>query len=117
MPQESQRRGLPISLLRSTPTSPTSPSSLPPPSSPRDDAAQRDLAIAVDGSFVETTSEVAARSMAKFYSAQEGEGGIKVEYAVQKRTDKDGRTLYRIRYAFSSNPHTDRLAETLLLRI
>ncbi|GAA5911341.1 mitotic regulator LTE1 [Sporobolomyces salmoneus] len=58
---------------------------------------RRDLAIAVDGSFVETTSEAAARSMARFYSAQEGERGIKVEYAVQKRVDKDGRTLYRIR--------------------
>ncbi|GAA5820200.1 hypothetical protein JCM10212_004917 [Sporobolomyces blumeae] len=56
-----------------------------------------DLAIAVDGTFVETTSEAAAKSMARFYSAQEGEGGIRVEYAIQQRVDKAGRTLYRIR--------------------
>ncbi|GAA5930656.1 mitotic regulator LTE1 [Sporobolomyces koalae] len=63
----------------------------------RDRSLRHDLAVAVDGSFVETTSEAAAKSMAKFYSAQEGEGGVKLEYAVQTRTDQHGNVIYRIR--------------------
>ncbi|GAA5988692.1 hypothetical protein JCM5350_003852 [Sporobolomyces pararoseus] len=111
MSPDSSRKPLPTSFLDlDLDASPSTSHNFPnaQPSSPRTDTTRRDLAIAVDGSFVETTSEAAARSMAKFYSAQEGERGIKVEYAVQKRVDKDGRTLYRIRplsaHASSSPP-------------
>lgn len=51
----------------------------------------RDLAIAKDGSFVETTSETAALALAKWYGAQGGE-----EYAVQSR-EEGGRKVFRIR--------------------
>ena len=51
----------------------------------------RDLAIAADGSFVETTSEAAASALAKWY----GEQGA-VEYCVSSR-EEGGRKMYRIR--------------------
>ncbi|GAA5960922.1 hypothetical protein JCM3765_007540 [Sporobolomyces pararoseus] len=109
MSPDNGRKPLPTSFL-DLDASPSTSHNFPnaQPSSPRMEPTRRDLAIAVDGSFVETTSEAAARSMAKFYSDEEGERGIKVEYAVQKRVDKDGRTLYRIRplsaHASSSPP-------------
>ncbi|KAK4705281.1 hypothetical protein P7C70_g924, partial [Phenoliferia sp. Uapishka_3] len=49
------------------------------------------IAVATDGSFVETTSSVAAKALAKWYSEQEGE-----EYAVQSSV-RGGKTFYRIR--------------------
>lgn len=52
------------------------------------------LAIALDGSFVETTNAAAAATLARWYSEQ-GEDGS--EYAVTERTDDKGRTVYRIR--------------------
>lgn len=55
----------------------------------------RDLAIAVDASFVETTSAVAARSLAKWYGEQGGE-----EFAVQTLM-KGGKTVYRIRFVYT----------------
>jgi hypothetical protein len=94
-PSGNRRPALPTSFLEMNSPSSASAGSFPDATLPD---TRRDLAIAVDGSFVETTSEAAARSMAKFYSGQEGERGIKVEYAVQKRVDKEGRILYRIRY-------------------
>ncbi|GAA5888349.1 hypothetical protein JCM6882_008589 [Rhodosporidiobolus microsporus] len=94
------------------PSTSTSPS----PSSPSSTTAstaevseqQRDLAVAADGSYVETTSEAAARAMARFYASQAqangggggtgggGEGKEGEEYGVQ-RVERDGRVVYRIR--------------------
>ncbi|KPV72035.1 uncharacterized protein RHOBADRAFT_56170 [Rhodotorula graminis WP1] len=67
------------------------------------------LGVALDGSFVETTSEAAARAVAQFYAgehdalegdtaatagrAQRGTG----QYGVQTRIDSRGRTVYRVR--------------------
>lgn len=55
------------------------------------EGGHRDLAIATDGSFVETTSEAAANALAKFYREQGAE-----EYVVQSR-EEGGRKMYRIR--------------------
>jgi hypothetical protein len=52
-----------------------------------------DLAIAADGSFVETTNKKAAEALAAHYS-REGEG--MEQYAVQSRVE-NGKTIYRIR--------------------
>ncbi|GAA6009367.1 Ras-GEF domain-containing protein [Rhodotorula paludigena] len=60
-------------------------------------AAPSDLALAMDGSFVETTSEAAARAMARFYAEQSAGQGAGEEWKVQSRTDERGRTVYRIR--------------------
>lgn len=49
------------------------------------------MAVAVDGSFVETTSETAAKALAKWYGQQGGE-----EYKIQSR-EEGGRTVYRIK--------------------
>ncbi|GAA5827869.1 hypothetical protein JCM11251_007711 [Rhodosporidiobolus azoricus] len=77
-------------------------------------AEERDLAVAADGSYVETTSKAAARAMAKFYAQQAaggtGGGGIgtgegeevegsdreREHYGVQE-LERDGRVVYRIR--------------------
>ncbi|GAA5931143.1 hypothetical protein JCM1841_002115 [Sporobolomyces salmonicolor] len=109
MPSDPRRRGLPLAFLRAA---------------DRDDpdaqagADARDLAIAVDGSFVETTSEAAAKAMARFYREQARQagrgagGGDQVEYAVQKRIDKDGRSVYRIRPLSGLASSTDPAAPT-----
>ncbi|GAA6037739.1 hypothetical protein JCM8097_002317 [Rhodosporidiobolus ruineniae] len=69
---------------------------------------ERDLAVAADGSFVETTSAAAARAMARFYAQQaglagedEGEGGTgqgaeRELYGVVK-VEREGRTVYRVK--------------------
>ncbi|GAA6007575.1 hypothetical protein JCM11491_004212 [Sporobolomyces phaffii] len=89
-PDHRPRAALPASFLSpAPPRSPAGPSRV----DTRGGGA-RDLAFAVDGSFVETTSEAAATSMAKFYAQQEHAHG---ECAIQQRVDRDGRTLYRIR--------------------
>ncbi|GAA5839110.1 hypothetical protein JCM9279_002599 [Rhodotorula babjevae] len=65
------------------------------------------LGVAVDGSYVETTSEAAARAVAQFYAQQDAlEGGSTAagraqrgtgQYGVQTRIDSRGRTVYRVR--------------------
>ncbi|GJN93811.1 hypothetical protein Rhopal_006869-T1 [Rhodotorula paludigena] len=60
-------------------------------------AAPSDLAVAMDGSFVETTSEAAAKAMARFYAEQSAGQGAGEEWKVKSRTDERGRTVYRIR--------------------
>ncbi|GAA5861991.1 hypothetical protein JCM8547_001550 [Rhodosporidiobolus lusitaniae] len=86
-----------------SPASPTSTSST---------DSNRDLAVAADGSFVETTSAAAARAMAAFYAQQgkgEGQGEGREggeEYGVV-RVERDGKAVYRIRplpKATSSSP-------------
>ncbi|BGP19865.1 Guanine nucleotide exchange factor lte1 [Rhodosporidiobolus nylandii] len=90
------RRALPLSFHR--PSSSTSPS-------PASGAEQdRDLAVAADGSFVETTSAAAAKAMARFYAQGGQHNGQKMEgteYGVQK-VERDGRTVYRIRVSLVS---------------
>lgn len=80
----------------------------------RDRDKDRDLAIAADGSYVETTSLVAARALARAYNEMKGkskgkekEGSSEIEqnedgveqseYVVTTRTDDKGRAIYRIR--------------------
>lgn len=82
--------------LISIPTTPSIPTAALPPSSPPLNPAKRDLAIAVDGSYVETTSATAARVLAKFYSEQDGGGEGKEEYVVVSRQER-GKTFWRIR--------------------
>lgn len=91
-----RRAALPLSFLR--PSHPSSPSKPSPQHQQQSKGGQgqseeRDLAVAADGSFVETTSEVAARALAKFYEEQgQGEG----EFGVIK-VQREGKTVYRIR--------------------
>lgn len=68
-----------------------------------EECRSRDLAVSVDGTFVETTSEAAARSIAKFYSTSTSNSNERVEYAVQHRIDDRGRTVFRIRPLSTSN--------------
>ncbi|BGP43229.1 Guanine nucleotide exchange factor lte1 [Rhodotorula kratochvilovae] len=102
-PQQPHRKrgALPHAFTRPS----ASPSSASP--SPRDAAGKRDLAVALDGSFVETTSEAAARAMARFYAEQDGADGAEGEgarYGVQSRVDSRGRTVYRIRPISADSP-------------
>lgn len=59
---------------------------------PAQNSQDRDLAIAADGTFVETTNRRAAEALAAHY-ARQGEGE---EYKVMSR-EEGGRTIYRIR--------------------
>jgi hypothetical protein len=54
-----------------------------------------DLAIAIDGSFVETTSEAAAWALAKYYQGQQD--GIAPLRVISRIEAETGRTIYRIR--------------------
>lgn len=80
----------------SIPTTPSVSTSTLPPSPPPPTPGKRDLAIAIDGSYVETTSATAARVLAKFYSEQDGGGKGKEEYVVVSRQE-GGKTFWRIR--------------------
>ncbi|GAA6014526.1 hypothetical protein JCM10207_001635 [Rhodosporidiobolus poonsookiae] len=88
---EPRRRALPLSFRRTPTSEPSSPSSLSQTSAASLDE-QRDLAVAADHSFIETTSEAAANALARFYGEQAGEGGYGV-----LRVERDGKTVYRIR--------------------
>ncbi|GAA5891516.1 hypothetical protein JCM8208_007309 [Rhodotorula glutinis] len=78
------------------------------PAAPTATSSEDALGVALDGSFVETTSEAAARAVAQFYAEQdalEGDSAAAVgraqrgtgQYGVQTRIDSRGRTVYRVR--------------------
>lgn len=82
-PSTTQRSALPLSFFR--------------PSSPSPSSPYRSIGVALDGSFVETTSETAARAIAQYYAQQAGGDEGKAEFGVIKFL-RDGKTVYRIRY-------------------
>ncbi|SCZ99861.1 BZ3501_MvSof-1269-A2-R1_Chr12-3g03548 [Microbotryum saponariae] len=55
---------------------------------------EHDLGVALDGSFVETTSRSAAQALAQHYASQDGGQTV---YYVQARVEPNGKTVYRIR--------------------
>ncbi|KDE02730.1 hypothetical protein MVLG_06744 [Microbotryum lychnidis-dioicae p1A1 Lamole] len=55
---------------------------------------EHDLGVALDGSFVETTSRSAAQALAQHYASQDGGQTV---YYVQARVEPNGKTIYRIR--------------------
>ncbi|GAA5980921.1 hypothetical protein JCM11641_005485 [Rhodosporidiobolus odoratus] len=83
-------RAVPSPIAPSHPSQPTS--------NPLQDQSN-DLALALDGSFIETTSAAVARAMAKFHAVQagQGDGGQGWEQNAVQQIQRDGKTIYRIR--------------------
>ena len=120
-PRSRARPALPTSFLADSSPSPPRPSTAAAsspdrladaPAAPAGTSGKDALGVALDGSFVETTSEAAARAVAQFYALEDGSTAVGAgqrgagQYGVQTRIDSRGRTVYRVRCVALSRSHS-----------